>query len=169
MCSYAANPRRVRSSPPAPRHPPRYLYPPTLPGGGGGHNSAAICRSATPRPTPPCLPRLRVAGEPAGPVGCQLLNSPPRPHTSLGPPTWASVAKGDVLTCVEKTTCPGPAVTAAEFSALYERCLASGLKARLVVSHAAGCQAIMVSCSIPVLAVTATAAGRRHHRRCHRH
>jgi hypothetical protein len=140
-------------------HPPRR---------GRGSHQCSVMAVSQPRPTPPRLPRLGVAGEPAGPVGCQLLNSPPRPHTSLGTPMWASVAKGDVLTRVEKTTCPGQAVTAAEFSALYERCMASGLKAHLVVSHAAGCQAITVSCSIPVLAVTATAAGRRRHCRRHR-
>jgi hypothetical protein len=42
------------------------------------------------------------------------------------------VAKVDVFACVEKTTCPSPAVTASEFSVLYEHCMASGLKAHLV-------------------------------------
>jgi hypothetical protein len=84
-----------------------------------------------PRPTPPRLPHLGVVGEPAGPAGCQLFNPSPRPHTSLGPPTWASVTRGYVYTRVEEATCTGPppAITAAEFSALFERCMASGLKA----------------------------------------
>jgi hypothetical protein len=122
------------------------------------------------RPTPPCLPHLGVVGEPAGPTGCQLSKPSPRPNTSLGPPTWASVARGDVYARVEKTTCiePPPAVTAAEFSALFERCMASGLKAHMVISHAARCQAINVMCSLPVPAKTATTAGgcsRHRHRR----
>jgi hypothetical protein len=71
------------------------------------------------------------------------------------------MATGDVYARVEKT-CPGPppAVTSAEFSELYESCMASGLKACLVISHAAGCQAITVSCSLPVPAMTATTAGK---------
>jgi hypothetical protein len=57
---------------------------------------------------------------------------------------------------VEKTTCtdPLPAVTAAKFSALFDRCMVSGLKARWDISHAAGCQVINVSCSLPVTAET---------------
>ncbi len=121
-------------------------------------------------PTPPCLPLLGVAGRRARPAGCQPSTpSSPCPHTSQGPPTWASVASGEACARVEKNTCPGSVVTAAEFSALYERCMASGLKARLVISHAAGCQAITVSCSLPVLAKTAAAAGRRRYRRRRRH
>jgi hypothetical protein len=47
--------------------------------------------------------------------------------------------------------------------------MASGLKVRVIISHAAGCQVLTVSCSIPVPAVTDTAAGRRRrHRRCRR-
>jgi hypothetical protein len=49
---------------------------------------------------------------------------------------------------------------------VVEHCMVSGLKARLVISHAAGCQAITVSCSLPVPAEAATTAGRR--RRRHR-
>jgi hypothetical protein len=36
---------------------------------------------------------------------------------------------------VEPTSPPQPAVIAADFTALYDRCLASGLKARVVFSH----------------------------------
>jgi hypothetical protein len=119
------------------------------------------------RPTPPRLHLFGVAGKRARPAGCQLSTpSSPHPHTSLGPPMWASVASGEACARMEKNTCPGSVVTAAEFAALYERCMVSGLKARLVISHAAGCQAITVSCSLPVPAETAAAAGRRcHHRR----
>jgi hypothetical protein len=68
-----------------------------------------------------------------------------------------------------KTTSPSqqPPVLAADFTALYDRCLASGLKARVVFSHAAGQQILTVSCSFPVTAETSVATGR--HRRRHRH
>jgi hypothetical protein len=119
-------------------------------------------------PPPPRLPHPGVAGAPAGPAGSQLTNTntSPRPSTSLGSPTWASVVRGEARR--EKPACPEPqpaVITAADFSALYQRCMASSLKARVIISHAAGCQVLTVSCSIPVPAVTDTAAGRRHRRR----
>ncbi len=60
-----------------------------------------------------------------------------------------------------------PAIIAAEFTALYDRCLASSLKAHVVFNHTAGCQMLTVSCSFPVPAETSTTAGRRprRHRR----
>jgi hypothetical protein len=75
---------------------------------------------------------------------------------------WVSVARGDVNVLVEKTTCTEslPAITAAEFLALFERCMVSGLKACMVISHAAGCQAITVTCNLPAPTMTATTAGR---------
>jgi hypothetical protein len=49
---------------------------------------------------------------------------------------------------VEEPACytTQPAVSIAEFSALYERCMASGLKARVVISHAAGAQTSIFRC-----------------------
>jgi hypothetical protein len=68
-----------------------------------------------------------------------------------------------------KQSCPvqQPAVIAADFLALYNRCLASGLKARLNFSHSAGHQVLTVSCNLPEPAVNLAAAGkrRRRHRR----
>ncbi len=70
------------------------------------------------------------------------------------------------------STCPRqqpavPAVTAADFTALYDHCIASGLKARLVFSAVAGGQSFTVSCHVPVPASTTAVAGkrRRRHRR----
>jgi hypothetical protein len=123
-------------------------------------------------PPPPRLPCRGAVGVPAGPARCQLTTSPsPRPLTSQGSPTWASVVRGEACPSVEKATCPGsqPAVTAADFSALYQRCMASGLKARTVISHAAGCQIFTVSCNIPVPAMTKTVTGRRRCRRLLHH
>ncbi len=76
------------------------------------------------------------------------------------------MVRGEGARAVEHTRPPQLAVIAAEFSALYDRCLASGLKARVVFSHAAGRQMLSVSCSFPVPAETTVAAGRR--RRRHR-
>ncbi len=119
-------------------------------------------------PPPPRLPRRGAVGVPARPARCQLTTSPsPRPLTSQGSPTWASVVRGEACPSVEKATCPRsqPAVTAADLSALYQRCMASGLKARVVISHAAGCQIFTVSCNIPFPAVTKTVTGRCRRRR----
>ncbi len=68
---------------------------------------------------------------------------------------------------VDRPVCPtpSPAVSTAEFSALYERCLTNGLKARFVLSYAAGLQVITVSCSLPTVITTATTIKKRRHRR----
>jgi hypothetical protein len=167
----AVNPRRVRFS--------SYTLTPALlsassqpPCRGGGAQQRSSTAVIPPGPSLPRLPHPGVVDKPAGLVGDQLLHSnvSPRPHTSLGPPTWASVARGDANVRVEKTTCtqPPPAVTAAEFLALFHHCMASGLKARMVTSHAAGCQAITVTCNLPASTETTTTAGGRHRRRRHR-
>jgi hypothetical protein len=62
---------------------------------------------------------------------------------------------------VEGPACPTtqPAVSNAYFSALYEHCLANGLKARVVFSHAAGLQVATITCSLPTTStITATDA-----------
>jgi hypothetical protein len=63
---------------------------------------------------------------------------------------------------------PQPAVSSADFSALSERCLASGLKARLMFSHAAGIQSVTLSCSLPTATKMAIEEKRRRRRRRHR-
>jgi hypothetical protein len=130
---------------------------------GGG---APCCSTVIlPDPPPPRLPICGVVGEPAAPVGGQLTH--PCPPNSPDSPTWGSVARGEGARAV-KHSCPGqqPAVIAAEFTALFDRCLASGLKARLVFSHAAGHQVLTVSCNFPVPAANTATAGKR--RCCHR-
>jgi hypothetical protein len=76
---------------------------------------------------------------------------------------WESVARGDVGAREGESTCPRhqPAVTAADFMALYDRCLASGLKACVVCSYIVGHQTLTVTCHLPVPAVTTAAAGKR--------
>jgi hypothetical protein len=80
---------------------------------------------------------------------------------------WASVVRGGMCASVEEPTCPTaqPAVSTADFSALYERCLASGFKARLMFSHAAGLQVFTVSCRLPTTTSPAATAWKRRRRR----
>jgi hypothetical protein len=63
----------------------------------------------------------------------------PRPYNPPRAPTWASVLRGEG-SCVVENTRPlqQPAITAADFTALYDRCSASGLKARVVFSTLQG-------------------------------
>ncbi len=121
-----------------------------------------------PPPTPPTphLPHRGVVGAPAGMAGDQLTNTSPRPTTSLSSPTWPSVVRGEAREGTPACPRSQPAiVTAADFSALYQRCVASGLKASVNISHVAGCQVLTVLCTIPAPAMTETAAGRRRQRR----
>jgi hypothetical protein len=44
---------------------------------------------------------------------------------------------------------------------LYERCLANGLKACVVFSHAAGLQVATITCSLPTTSTIAATANKR--------
>jgi hypothetical protein len=138
--SFAASPRRVRYSPPAPR-------------------SMAVNPPSTPLPAR--LPHSGVAGGPAGLATNQLTNSSPHPSTSLGPSTWADVVRGEARRETPACTGSQPSVTAADFSALYQGCMASGLKARVTISHVVGCLVFAITCTLPVPAVIDSTAGRR--------
>ncbi len=107
-------------------------------------------------------------------AGCHTSQASPRPPTSLVSPTatWVSVVRGGVCASVERPVfpTPQPAVSTADFSALYERCMASGLKVCVVFRHAAGLHVITISCSLPRATTTATTAEKRrrrhHHHQC---
>jgi hypothetical protein len=123
-----------------------------------------------PRPTPLCLPLIwgsRRASRAGWVPAAKFFLAPPPPVSPTA--TWASVVRGGVCASVEEPACftPQPAVSTVDFSALYERCLASGLKGRVVYSHATGIQFVTVTCSLPTPSTTVATAGRR--RRCHRH
>ncbi len=138
---------------------------PPPPTGGGRRYRPAVLQSACHAPRHSASPSSGVAGEPAGPAGCQLSNVSSHPPTSLVSPTatWASMVRGSV----EEPACfkPQPAVSTDYFSALYEQCLVSGLKACVVFSHAAGTQVITVTCSLPTTFATASTVVRRCRRR----
>jgi hypothetical protein len=119
-------------------------------------------------PLPPRLPHPGVAGVPAGTARNKLTHTSSRPSTSPGSSTWASVVRGEAREGLPACSGSQPAaISAADFSALYECCMASGLKASVKFSHAAGVQVLIVTCNVPDPAATDTAAGRR--RRRHRH
>jgi hypothetical protein len=69
----------------------------------------------------------------------------------VGEPAGASVVRGGLATCVGEPACPRPppSVSAADFSALYERCMESGLKARVAFNYVAGLQTVTVTCILP--------------------
>jgi hypothetical protein len=83
---------------------------------------------------------------------------------------WASVVRGAVATRVKEPACPRPPpyVSAADFSALYERWMESGLKARLTFNHAAGQQTVTITCTLPAFTPSAATARKRRHRRTRR-
>jgi hypothetical protein len=131
---------------------------------GGATDRQPRGQPATPHATLP-PPSQGIAGEPAGQAGYQLLKAPSRPVTSLIFPTatWASVVRGSEDEPARFK--PQPAVSTAEFSALYERCLASGPKARVVFSHAAGMQTVTITCSLPTTSATDATVVRPRRRR----
>ncbi len=59
-------------------------------------------------------------------------------------------------------SCPRhpPSVSAAEITELYDRCLASGLKACVIFNHAAGRQTLTVTCHLLSPAMTTGATGK---------
>ncbi len=76
-------------------------------------------------------------------------------------------ARGVAGVRVGEPSCPRhpPTVSAADFTELYDLCLARGLKAHIIFNHAAGRQTLTVTCHLPLPAVTTAATGKS--RRCH--
>ncbi len=143
----------AREEPPAQPHPSPHR-------GVEGPQRASAGLATTLHPCPPAS-LLGVIGRTSWRGSTQQFNSsPPRPITSPGSPTWANVARGNVNIRAAEHTCPSPqpAVTAADFTALYDRCMASSFKARITISHAAGNQVFTVLCNLPAPAVMNTAA-----------
>jgi hypothetical protein len=153
----------AREEPPAQPHPSPHR-------GVEGSERASAGQATTPHPRLPASP-LGVVGRSSWRGSTQqFILSPPHPTTSPGSPTWANVDRSNVDVRAAKPTCPRqqPAITPADFTALYDRCMSSGFKARITISHAAGNQVFTVSCNLPAPAVMNTAAGsrrRRHGRR----
>jgi hypothetical protein len=137
----------------------------TQPGQDGHPAWAGWSPSLAPRHS--ASPSSGVVGEPAGQAKRQVANRSPPHTTSLASPTWASVVRGGVASNVGVPACPRPlpSVSAADFSALYERCMKSGLKARVSFHHAAGQQTATITCVLSASATSAATAGKRRRQR----
>jgi hypothetical protein len=143
----AVNIRPERSSPPAYLTTALPPMPPPLAGVGGRYSDAAW-RSTLLASRHLASPIPEVVGEPAEQAGCQL-SSPTSPPSTMPGPMWASMVRGAPRGGDPTCPRPLPAVCAADFMALYDRCLAGGIKARLVISQTAGVQTLTITCSIP--------------------
>jgi hypothetical protein len=165
LVEYAANPRPGRTL--SCTLAPALLPVPPSPTGGGGRNGSAVWRSPRHARHPTSPSPSGVEGVRAGPAGGQRSQALPCSHTSLVSPTWADEVRGKECASVEIPARPTsqPAVSSADFSALYERCLVNGLKAHVVFSHAAGFQVATIKCSLPTTSAIAATAKKRHHRR----
>ncbi len=138
-----------------------------LPSGVGGRS---IDAGRSPRLAPRhAASPSGVVGEPAGQATRQSSNPSPLHPTSLASPlpTWASVVRGGVAASVGEPVYSrsAPSVSAADFSALYELCMKSGLKALVAFHHAAGRQTVTVTCTLPASTTSAAPAGKRRRRR----
>ncbi len=99
--------------------------------------------------TPPPTGRGLGAGWPAG-TGYTALRQLPAPQNSTGfgsnSPSWADVVRNG--TCLK----PSPPVvisSTADFLALYDRCISSGLKTRISLSNSSGVQEVTLTCHFP--------------------
>jgi hypothetical protein len=164
----------VRTSPPIERGrtlaPPRPTAPPPPSrGGGGSREDQQPRRSPTPPPArtssppshaspcpgvdglrrgvlqelsplPPASPATGVAGGACRLAGTQHL---PGSRTVSNPaPTWASIVRDGARANTK------PAVSRQDFLALYERCIDSGLRSRIVIRYQAGSHEISISCRL---------------------
>jgi hypothetical protein len=81
---------------------------------------------------------------------------------SRAAPSWGTVVRDGVIARLP------PSVNKSDFLALHERCMDSGLQARVSIRHQAGSQEITVSCRIIALSTDATAPVGGHRHRCRR-
>jgi hypothetical protein len=84
-------------------------------------------------------------GSQAGQAGRVPHSLPPLPSSRPLPglaPSWASIVQGGAHTAAP------PAVSRQEFLALYERCIASGLRSRIVFRHQAGSHQVSIPCCL---------------------
>jgi hypothetical protein len=84
----------------------------------------------------------------------QLHLSPPNgiPQLSCVAPTWANIVQDEA--CSRRPPQPPPSATSEsisndDFVALYERCVHTGLKARVALRYAAGRHEVSLTCYLP--------------------
>ena len=110
---------------------------------------------------PPPVGRGLGAGRPAGTA---LPRTPPQYATGNGSnsPSWADVVRtGPRLSPSPPAATSASPASSADFLALYERCISSGLKTRINMSSSAEVHEVILTCHFP----TATALTRRRRRR----
>jgi hypothetical protein len=117
---------------------------------------------AAPPPTP--TGRRLGAGWPAGSGSTELRHLPPQNTTGIGSnsPSWADVVRNGP--CLSPSPPAGATIssssTTADFLAMYDCCISSGLKTRINISNLAGVQEITLTCHI----LTSLASARRRRR-----
>jgi hypothetical protein len=116
-------------------------------------------------PRPPASPSTGVVGWARRPAGTHPL--PGNRAVSNPAPSWASIVR-DGARANTSPAVSSPAVSRLDFLALYERCIDSGLRTRIVIRHQDGSHEISISCRLsapPVDAHAPTYARRRRRRR----
>ncbi len=113
--------------------------------------------------TPPPTGRGLGAG-PAGTGHTALRQLPATQNTGFGPnsPSWADVVRNG--TCLKHSP-PVVISSTADFLALYERCISSGLKTRISLSNTSGVQEVTLTCHFPSSLASAPRRRRRPRRR----
>jgi hypothetical protein len=135
--------------------PPLSLHASPSPGVDGSR--PGVLQELSPRP--PASPSTGVVGWARRPVGTHQL--PGNCTVSNPAPSWASIVRDGA--CANTS----PAVSRLDFLALYERCIDSGLRTRIVIRHQDGSHEISISCrlSVPPVDAHAPAYVRRRRRR----
>jgi hypothetical protein len=140
--------------------PPPHLSSPSLhasPSPGVDGSRPGVLQELSPRP--PVSPSTGVVGWARRLAGTHQL---PGNRTVSNPaPSWASIVRDGVRANTN------PAVSRQDFLALYERCIDSGLRTRIVIRHQDGSHEISISCrlSAPPVDAHAPAYARRRRRR----
>jgi hypothetical protein len=130
---------------------PAFTPPPLL---GSTALGKACCRSSP--PAPPASPSAGVAGWARRLAGTHQL--PGSRSVSNTAPSWASIVRDGARANTK------PAVSRQDFLALYELCIDSGLRTRIVFRHQDGSHEVSISCRLcapPVDAHTPANARRR--------
>jgi hypothetical protein len=114
---------------------------PCRPGAGQEH----------PSPCLPVCPAMWAEGQASRLAGTHLSSIPASSPFSSEAPSWAGIVQDVVCTSFP----PLSAVTRCKFLILHERCVATGLRARITTRHHVGSQEVIISCCLIVSTVAA--------------
>ncbi len=116
---------------------------PCRPGAGQKH----------PSPCLPVCPAMGAEGQASRMVGTHLSSIPASSPFSSEAPSWAGIVRDVVCTSFP----PSSAITRCKILRLYERFVATRLRARITIRHYVGSQEVIISCCLivsPVAALT---------------